>query len=63
MSKEISNEIPDIMLKLSVIAGSMALTMGAAKFIDDAFITPYYKSKEYYEKYGMKKYMISPPME
>lgn len=51
------------MLKLSIIFGSMAVTGFAAKFIDDAFIVPYYKVKEFYEKYGMKKYRIPAPME
>lgn len=63
LSRGISNEVPDVLGKLAIISFSITGTSAIAKFIDDAFIVPYYQAKAFYEKYGMRRYRIPAPME
>lgn len=62
-TRNMGNSVEDVMLKMTAYCFSMVVSLGLGKFIDDAFIRPHYKQKEFNEKYGIKKYMIPGPME
>ncbi len=63
VTRDLGNSAEDAVFRLVVIFSSLGLCTVGAKIIDDFVIAPYYESKRYFEKYGIKKYNVPSPME